>query len=106
MDPRREEQLQEIKQRLEQQPPPRLPSVAIAAGDEEQIRRVQALTRQVVRQEPLPAEQPLPAEASLPPEQPLLPDQPPPIDPTRHEEKRRQVEELVSRLRGGSASEA
>jgi hypothetical protein len=106
MDPRREEQLQEIKQRLEQQPPPRLPSVAIAAGDEEQIRRVQELTRQVVGQEPLPAEQPLPAEASLPPEQPLLPDQPPPIDPTRHEEKRRQVEELVSRLRGGSASEA
>jgi hypothetical protein len=106
MDPHREEQLQEIKQRLEQQPPPRLPSVAFAAGDEEQIRRVQELTRQAVGQEPLPAEQPLPAEASLPPEQPLLPDQPPPIDPTRHEEKRRQVEELVSRLRGGSASEA
>jgi hypothetical protein len=103
--PRREEQLREIQRRLEEPPPPRLPSVALA-GDEEQVRRVQELARRVVGQEPLPPEQALP-EQPLPAEPPLLPEQSPsPIDLTRHEEKQRQVEELVSRPRGSREPEA
>jgi hypothetical protein len=105
-DPRREEQLREIRRRLEQQPSPRLPSSVALAGDEEQVRRVQELTRQVVGQEPLPPEQAIPPEQDLPREQAVPPQQPPPMDFMRHEEKQRQVEELVTRLRGSRESEA
>jgi hypothetical protein len=76
-----------------------MPSSVALAGNEEQIRRVQELARQVVGQEPLPPEQPLPAEQPLPPQQP-------PIDFRRYEEKQRQVEELVNRQRGSWESEA
>jgi hypothetical protein len=106
VDPRREEQLREIRRQLEQQPSPRLPSSVALAGDEEQIRRVPELTRQVVGQEPLPPEQAIPPEQDLPREQPLPPQQPPPMDFRRYEEKQRQVEELVNRQRGSWESEA
>jgi hypothetical protein len=102
-DPRREEQLRQIRRRLEQLPPQRLPSGALA-GDEEQIRRVQELARQVMGQE-LVAEDDLPPEEDLPPQQALPPQQPPPFDFMRYEEKLRQMEESMTRLRRSWESE-
>jgi hypothetical protein len=103
-DPSREEQLQQIRERLEQQPPPRLPSVALAA-DQERVRRVQELTREVVGQEPLPADEHLFAQQALPSDQPHPPQQPPSTDRSRLEQRSRQDEEILMRLRESSTSE-